>query len=99
MSVYVGIYLHRKRSQVAIVDSHGRERVNRNMRNDLRPPGREQSVDREKGLWTCPGRAWLTEPPLPVTARLIVDDPPGTDRSLAARNRAVAREPNRIPGV
>jgi transposase len=34
MSVYVGIDLHRKRSQVAIVEPDGGERLNRNVRND-----------------------------------------------------------------
>jgi transposase len=34
MSVYVGIDLHRKRSQVAVVESDGSERFNRNLRND-----------------------------------------------------------------
>ena len=34
MSVYVGIDLHRKRSQVAIVEPDGGERLNRNLRND-----------------------------------------------------------------
>jgi len=34
MSVYVGIDLHRKRSQVAVLESDGSERVNRNLRND-----------------------------------------------------------------
>jgi transposase len=34
MSVYVGIDVHRKRSQVAVVESDGTERFNRNLRND-----------------------------------------------------------------
>src|SRR6266498_51854 len=34
MSVYVGIDLHRKRSQVAILEPDGSERVNRNLRNN-----------------------------------------------------------------
>ena len=34
MSVYVGIDLHRKRSQVAVIESDGSERFNRNLRND-----------------------------------------------------------------
>jgi transposase len=34
MSAYVGIDVHRKRSQVAVVESDGTERFNRNLRND-----------------------------------------------------------------
>jgi transposase len=33
MGVYVGIDLHRKRSQVAVLESDGSQRVNRNVRN------------------------------------------------------------------
>ena len=34
MSVYVGMDVHRKRSQVALVDEHGVQLANRNLPND-----------------------------------------------------------------
>jgi transposase len=34
MSVYVGMDVHRKRSQVALVDAHGVQLANRNLAND-----------------------------------------------------------------
>src|SRR5919198_531258 len=37
MSVYVGIDVHRKRSQVAVVDEAGEVRVNRNVPNGVEP--------------------------------------------------------------
>jgi hypothetical protein len=37
MSVYVGIDVHRKRSQVAVVDEGGAVRVNRNVPNARLP--------------------------------------------------------------
>ena len=199
MSVYVGIDLHRKRSQVAVIESDGSERFNRNLRNDsmelvemlgelpagtpvafeaafgwswllelveereldphLAHPSRckaiaaarlkddrvdartlaqllradllpeawiaptpirelrallrhrvmlvrlrtsaknrihavlaDHGLDREQGLWTGPGRAWLAELRLPATARLIVDDYLGLIDSLAAPIGAVQEQ-------
>jgi len=37
MSVYVGIDVHRKRSQVAVVDQAGQVLVNRNVPNGMEP--------------------------------------------------------------
>jgi hypothetical protein len=37
MSVYVGIDVHRKRSQVAIIDAEGKVLANRNVPNDVEP--------------------------------------------------------------
>jgi hypothetical protein len=37
MSVYVGIYVHRKRSQVAVVDQGGEVLANRNVPDGVRP--------------------------------------------------------------
>jgi hypothetical protein len=37
MSVYVGIDVHRKRSQIAVVDEAGAVRVNRNVPNGVEP--------------------------------------------------------------
>src|ERR1700750_2733751 len=37
MSVYVGIDVHRKRSQVAVVDEGGKVLVNRNVPNGVKP--------------------------------------------------------------
>src|SRR5438105_5648551 len=37
MSVYVGIDVHRKRSQVAVVDGAGEVQVNRNVANGVEP--------------------------------------------------------------
>ena len=34
----------------------------------------DRGLDREEGLWSGPGRAWLAGLELPATARLIVDD-------------------------
>jgi transposase len=34
MSIYVGMDVHRKRSQVALVDEHGVQLANRNLPND-----------------------------------------------------------------
>jgi hypothetical protein len=37
MSVYVGIDVHRKRSQVAVIDQDGKVLANRNVPNGVRP--------------------------------------------------------------
>ncbi|WP_199880869.1 hypothetical protein, partial [Streptomyces kebangsaanensis] len=37
MSVYVGIDMHRKRSQIAVVDHDGAVRMNRNVLNGVKP--------------------------------------------------------------
>ena len=37
MSVYVGIDVHRKRSQVAVVTEDGKVQVNRNVPNGVQP--------------------------------------------------------------
>ena len=37
MSVYVGIDVHRKRSQIAVVEDGGAVRVNRNVPNGVEP--------------------------------------------------------------
>jgi transposase len=52
----------------------------------------DHGLDREEGLWTGPGRAWLAELRLPTTARLIVDDYPGLIDSLAAPLAAVEEQ-------
>jgi transposase len=52
----------------------------------------DHGLDREEGLWTGPGRAWLAELRLPATARLVVDDYLGLIDSLAAPIGAVEEQ-------
>ena len=60
MSVYVGIDVHRKRSQVAVIDAEGQVLVNRNV-----PNGAEPILKVIGGLpaafEACYGTSWLVE--------------------------------------
>ena len=64
MSVYVGIDVHRKRSQVAVVDQDGKVLANRNVNNGVTPilhvigglpPGTPAAFE------ACYGTSWLVE--------------------------------------
>jgi hypothetical protein len=69
MTVYVGMGVHRKRSQVAIVDEAGDQQRNRNLANDpaqlvpilgALPPGTRWPLRRPTagaGWWSC-WRSW-----------------------------------------
>src|SRR5215472_16501313 len=68
MSVYVGIDVHRKRSQVAVIDDEGKVLANRNVPNGVEPvlgvtgglpPGTPAAFEAAYG-W-----GWLVEPPYP----------------------------------
>src|SRR5262252_6830818 len=65
MSVYVGIDVHRKRSQVAVIDQSGEVLANRNVPNGVQPilkvigglpPGTPAAFE------ACYGTSWLVEP-------------------------------------
>ncbi len=56
MSVYVGIDVHRKRSQVAVVAEDGKVQLNRNVVNGSEPMLRLIGGCR-------PGRRWRSSPP------------------------------------
>ena len=64
MSVYVGIDVHRKRSQVAVIDQAGQVLANRNVPNGVQPilkvigglpPGTPAAFE------ACYGTSWLVE--------------------------------------
>ena len=64
MSVYVGLDVHRKRSQVAVIDQGGEVLVNRNVPNGVEPilkvigglpPGTPAAFE------ACYGTSWLVE--------------------------------------
>jgi hypothetical protein len=64
MSVYVGIDVHRKRSQVAVIDQSGEVLTNRNVPNGAEPilkvigglpPGTPAAFE------TCYGTSWLVQ--------------------------------------
>jgi transposase len=88
MSVYVGIDVHRKRSQVAVVDAAGEVLANRNVPSGVRPilsvigelRNRVHAVlaghghGRPAGCWTGPGRQWLATLELPAVSREVIDD-------------------------
>jgi hypothetical protein len=52
MKVYVGMDLHRKRSQVTIMDDAGVQQRNRNLAND---PAQLVPVGMRAGAWTAGG--------------------------------------------
>ena len=51
MSVYVGIDVHRKRSQVAVIDQDGKVLANRNVTNGIEadPVGNRRPASRHQG--------------------------------------------------
>jgi hypothetical protein len=82
MTGYVGMDVHRKRSQVAIVDEAGDQQRNRNLANDpaklvpilgVLPPGTPvafAAADGWGGWWSC-WRSWSWSPiwSIPAAAR------------------------------
>jgi hypothetical protein len=54
MSVYVGIDVHRKRSQVAVIDQEGQVLANRNVTNGVETvPRRSRPRSAGGGWWRC----------------------------------------------
>src|SRR5947199_373684 len=62
MSVHVGIDVHRKRSQIAVVEDGGAVRVNRNVPNGVEPVlsvrGRNPTYMGEGLVGNCPPANW-----------------------------------------
>src|SRR5205809_363107 len=99
MSVYVGIDVHRKRSQVAVIGARGEVLANRNVPNGAEPilkvigglpPGTPAALadyghDRPAGCWSGPGRAWLARLELPAVSREVIDDGLGLIAAVEAR--------------
>jgi hypothetical protein len=87
MSVYVGIDVHRKRSQVAVINQDGEVLVNRQRRGKATttvPPRSRAAANQVTGLT----QHWLLTTGAPMGAETAGDDEPG----WAAR-RAGPRQP------
>ena len=82
MSIYVGMDVHRKRSQVAVVDEAGNQQRNRNVPNDpaklipilgALPPGTQVAFEAAYGWggwWSCwRNWSWNRTWSIPAAAR------------------------------
>jgi hypothetical protein len=88
MSIYVGMDVHRKRSQVAVVDEAGNQQRNRNLPNDparlipilgALPPGTPVAFEAAYGWggWSSCWRSWSWSRTWSIPAAAKQSPPPG----------------------